>query len=392
MLPLRHLRIVQAVVAGGGVRASSEGLLRAPSAVSRSVALLQSAVGVQLFEREGRGLLPTSAALRVDERFRRIEAELRGVLAECQPTATAFDALCDERRLQAAALLAELNHMPGVAARLSVTQPAISAAIARLESALRQPLFLRAARGLLPTDFGARALPRFERALAELRYLEDDLAALRGSVQGVVAVGALPLARTRVLPQAIAALHALHPQLRVRAIESPYEQLRADLLHGRIDFIVGALRHEAAGPLEDELLFAEPLRIVAAASHRLQGRRRVTLAQLRDEAWVLSRPGSPLRSALDDCFRHRGEPPPVPVLETGDLAMVRGMLLDGGMVTVLSAHQLRYELDAGLVRFLPVDLGGLEREIGFTTRRGAVLPAGVQALMGEIRTAVARLA
>jgi len=75
----------------------------------------------------------------------------------------------------------------------------------------------------------------------------------------------------------------------------------------------------------------------------------------------------------------------VPVVETGDLAMVRGLLLDGGMITVLSSHQLRYELEAGQVRFLPVDLNGLQREIGITTRRNAELPAGVVALLAEIR-------
>ena len=75
-------------------------------------------------------------------------------------------------------------------------------------------------------------------------------------------------------------------------------------------------------------------------------------------------------------------------METGDLAMVRGMLMDGGMLTVLSTHQVRYELDAGQVRVLPVDLKGLHREIGITTRRGAQLPAGALALLDEIRRSV----
>ncbi|NML43283.1 LysR family transcriptional regulator [Ramlibacter sp. G-1-2-2] len=396
MLPLRHLRTVNAVAAGGGVRASSETLLRAASAVSRSIALLEQASALPLFERKGRGMVPTAAGALLQRRYAAIAAELSAVEAEAAAAAsrsdplpaTAIDVLFDERRLMAASLLADLNHMPTVARRLGVTQPAVSAAVARLEGALRQKLFLRTARGLLPTDLGARWVLRFDRALAELRYLQDDLAALRGQVQGVVSVGALPMARTRLLPRAIAAVRASHAQLRIHSIESPYEQLCADLLRGRIDFIIGALRPLVDEALRNESLFVEDLGIIAAASHPLQRKRRLSLADVRGESWVLSRPGTPLRADLDAYFARHGEPAPVPAVETGDLAMVRGMLLDGGMVTVLSTHQLRYELEAGQVRVLPIALDGLRREIGITTRRGAQLPPGAEALLGEIRTLV----
>lgn len=383
------------MAAGGGVRASTETLLRAASAVSRALGLVERAAGGPLFERKGRGMLLTPAGALLRSRFARIRTELSAVLAEAGATdaptrhgplaGTAIDVLFDERRLTAASLLAEVGHMPTVARQLGVTQPAISAAVSRLEDALQHKLFLRTARGLLATDLGARWVLRFDRALAELRYLQDDLAALRGSVTGVVSVGALPLSRTRLLPRAIAAVHARHPRLRIHSVESPYEQLHADLLRGKLDFIIGALRPGVDSALQTERLFQEDLGILAAASHPLQGRPSVSIADLRGQSWVLSRPGSPLRKLLDEHFARHGEPAPVPVVETGDLAMVRGMLVDGGMVTVLSTHQLRYELDSGEVRVLPVDLEGLHREIGITTRRDAVLPVGVQALLAQIR-------
>jgi LysR family transcriptional regulator of gallate degradation len=398
MLQLRHLRTVSAVASSGGVRSSSEALLRAASAVSRSIALLEKSLSLPLFERKGRGMLLTPAGRLLQTRFARIDAELTTVLQEAEAaggparkgplSATAIDMLSDERRLMAASLLADINHMPTVGQRLGVTQPAVSAAISRLEGALQQKLFLRTARGLLPTDLGARWVLRFDRALAELRYLQDDLAAMRGSVEGVVSVGALPLARTRVLPLAITAVRARHPQLRIQSVESPYEQLYADLLRGKIDFIIGALRSTVDTAVDRERLFVEQLGIIAAASHPLQKRRALSIADLRGQSWVLSRPGSPLRTALDRLFAKFGESSPAPAVETGDLAMVRGMLMDGGMLTVLSTHQFRYELDAGQVRVLPVDLKGLHREIGITTRRGAQLPAGALALLEEIRRSV----
>jgi LysR family transcriptional regulator of gallate degradation len=58
-------------------------------------------------------------------------------------------------------------------------------------------------------------------------------------------------------------------------------------------------------------------------------------------------------------------------VETGDLALVRGLLVQGEMVAPLSEHQMRYEVDTGSLVVLPLPMKGLQREIGITTRTGA---------------------
>ncbi|MDB5893163.1 MAG: uncharacterized protein JWQ88_694 [Rhodoferax sp.] len=392
MISLHNLRTLGAVVRQGGIRPSSESLLRAASAVSRSIGLLEHSLGTPLFERKGRGMLLTPAGELAHARLRRIEHELHSVLEEAAsagavPSPAALGAVFDERRLMAASLLAEVHHMPTVGRRLGVSQPAISAAIARLENALGQRLFLRTARGLMPTDAGARWVLRFDRALAELRYLEDDIAAASGQMEGVITVGSLPLARTHVLPVAIGQLLARHPRLRVHSLESPYEQLCAGLLSGKVDFIVGALRPLTDKALTSEPLFADRLGLMAAADHPLRRRRLVRFEDLQAFPWVLSRPGTPLRQSLADFFASHGQPTPVPAVETGDLALVRGLLLQGPMLTVLSTHQLRYEVDAGQLCVLRFPMEGLERHIGVTTRAGAHLSAAALALLAEIRAA-----
>lgn len=98
--------------------------------------------------------------------------------------------------------------MPTVARRLSISQSAVSAALAKLEATLAQPLFQRSARGMIPTDIGARWVMRFERCLAGLRHIDAEVAAARREISGVVTLGALPLIRTSLLPQAIAVYRA----------------------------------------------------------------------------------------------------------------------------------------------------------------------------------------
>ncbi|SDE76193.1 LysR family transcriptional regulator, regulator for genes of the gallate degradation pathway [Massilia sp. PDC64] len=396
LVSLRHLHAFSAVAAAGGIRRSSESLFRASSAVARSVAALEESLNVQLFERKGRGMLLTRAGETVRLRADRIQAELREVRDDALRMSErggersggkvgGIEALLNERRLQAAALLAEVHYMPGVAHALGASQSAISQAITHLENMLGQPLFLRTAHGMLPTDAGRRWIERFERVLAELRHIPEDIAALAGVVRGVVTIGALPLARSQFLPLAIAAVQARHPHLVIRSLESPYDELTAGLLSGRIDFILGALRPSSGVAFVSEALFEDRVALVARAGHPLAGQKRIGMRDLARFPWVLSRAGTPMREQLDRFFQEEGAPAPTPVVETGDLALVRGLLLSSDMLTALSLHQLYHEIRSGQLVDLRFALRGMERAIGVTTRRGAHLSPGAGALIEELR-------
>jgi LysR family transcriptional regulator of gallate degradation len=391
---LHHLRAFHAVATAGGIRRSAAMLYRASSALTRSVAALEAGLGTALFERKGRGMLLTAAGERVLERARRIEQTLREVSDDARARgndpqarrdAAVPQALFHTGRLGVVSLLAEAHHMPTVAGLTGLSQPAISAAVAKLEGALGHALFRRTARGMLPSDLGERWVVLFRRVLAELRNMEADMAALNGVVEGVVRVGALPLARTSLLPGAIAAVLARHPKLRVRTFESPYEDLTAGLLSGEVDFIVGALRPLQGSALAAETLFEHSLVVIGRRGHPLASRRRLRLADLDAFQWVLSRSGTPLRALLHDFYARHGHVPPVPSVETGDLAVLRGLLLDGDMLTALYPPQLAYELQAGSLVVLPFALRGTRRQIGITTRTGAQLAPGALALIEEIR-------
>jgi len=393
LVSLRHLHAFNAVAASGGIRRSSESLYRASSAVARSVAALEQSLDAQLFERKGRGMLLTAAGDVVRKRADRIEAELHAVRDDAVrlrdrngAKVGGIEALLNERRLQAASLLAEMHHMPSVAHVMGVSQSAVSQAVARLEDMLGQALFLRTAHGMVPTDAGRRWTESFERVLSELRHIPEDIAALAGVVLGVVTIGALPLARSQLLPVAISSVLKRHPQLQIRSLESPYEELTASLLSGRIDFIVGAQRAGASDAFESRSLFEDKAALVARAGHPLVKRAKLILADLAGYPWCLSRSGTPLRESLVQFFERHGQQAPSPAVETGDLALLRGLLVSSDMLTVLSAHQLHHEVRTGQLVVLPFAMHGMERSIGVTTRKNAHLSPGARALLAEIET------
>ncbi len=80
-----------------------------------------------------------------------------------------------------------------------------------------------------------------------------------------------------------------------------------------------------------------------------------------------------------------GIPAPNPVVETGDLALVRGLLMQSDMLAAVSAHQLEVELASGALVVLPVPLPDTERAIGLTVRAGCLHSPAADALIRCLR-------
>ncbi|UIY29384.1 LysR family transcriptional regulator substrate-binding protein [Neorhizobium galegae] len=88
------------------------------------------------------------------------------------------------------------------------------------------------------------------------------------------------MARTTIVPDAIASLALTHPLARFEILEGSYEQLLSDLEMGHIDFLIGALRSRLTPTLGQEPLFDFRLAVVAGAGHPLSGKTDVSLAEL----------------------------------------------------------------------------------------------------------------
>ena len=398
---LRHLRAFSAVAAAGSIaRAAEEQLYRVASGVTRSISELESALGRPLFDRRARGMALNSYGDLVLVRARRIEREFeearaqlvaRGGIGATADVPSLFASILNGRRLAVIASLVEKRNMPAVAREFGITQPAVSSALKDLEGGLGVALLERKARGLAPTTAGEIVALYFKRVLAELRHIGPDIAASDGMLQGSVTVGALPLGRTQVLPLAIASLLARHPGLHVATVESPYEALAASLRSGDVDFILGALRSPAeARDLQQEALFEDSIAVIARAGHPLERTQRIDFDALRQATWALSRHNTPSRELLERFFSSAREAPPIPAVETGDLAVLRGLLLESDMLTAISPHQLRYEIRDGSLVVLDFPLDETRREIGLTQRQGALASPGARALMAEIAAVVAR--
>ncbi|MGN6580934.1 MAG: LysR family transcriptional regulator [Bordetella sp.] len=397
LLNLACLRAVWEVAKAGSVSRAAATLFRAQSAITRAVQETETALGALVFDRKPTGMLPTPIGRTVLERSGRIFDELGELARWCAAQQSRRRAAGDShvpayllhtRRLQVFSMLARHRHMPSTARALGITQPAVSSAIRILENGAGLSLFYRNPRGLTLTGQGETFLLHVRRALNELRHVADDVSALRGSITGVVTVGALPLGRTLILPQAVARVIDRYPGVRVVTDESAYELLVAGLRAGDIDFVLGALRdNDAASGLENEKLLSEDLAILARRGHALADTRRLTLEDLTHAQWILPRANSPARSLVEALFKRMKLEPPMPTVETADLAVIRGLLFNSDMIAVLSAHQLHYERASGQLAALDVPMPRTRRDIGLTLRAGSTPSPAARLLIDAIREA-----
>ncbi|KIG10776.1 LysR family transcriptional regulator [Caballeronia concitans] len=401
LLNLAYLRAFRLVVQTGSATRAASALFRAQSAVTRSLQELEAAVGETLLERRPSGMLPTPAGRAVLLRCERIFFELETLAQWCaarqsrrrSASGNALPAfLLNTRRLQLFSALARHRHMPSAAQTLGLSQPAVSSAIRIMETGAGMQLFHRSPRGLLLTSEGETFVLHVRRALNELRHIPDDLAALRGTIQGYVTVGALPLGRTLILPRAIARVAAQYPGVRIATDESAYEPLVAGLRAGDIDFVLGALRaNDASSGLANERLMSEDMVVLARRDHPLASKRDLTLNELIAAQWVLPRSHAPARGIFEAQFRRLKLKPPMPTVETADLAIIRGLLAHTDMLAAVSAQQLHYECEAGQLVVLDIAMQNTRRDIGLTMRAGSTPSPAARALIDAIRLTVDQL-
>lgn len=395
---IMQLRFFCQVASRGSVSRAADDLFRTQSAITRAIRDLEATLDVTLFERHYSGMVLTEygrcilpRALRAIDDLQAVPALMQRLKERAGPRKELPDAgwLFNTRRLEIFIQLYHINHTQTVANQLGVTQPAISAALKILEKGAGSALFRRTPEGVRPTAVADALYPNVSRALNELAHIWDDLAARRGILVGNVRIGALPLSRTQLLPAAIGAFLAQHPGIRILTNESPYESLVSDMRAGNIDFIIGALRqHDALPELSCEALFEEEMLILVRNDHPLLSHPD-PLSQLANAQWVLPRSNAPARHLLDQAFVALGLPQPLPVVETGDAAMVRGLLLDSPLLAAVSASQMRFEIDNHLLTVLPVKLPNTRRRIGLTFREGNLPSPATQALVNFIRQHVA---
>lgn len=376
---LRHLRAFHEVAQCRSISKAANQVFLSQPAITQAIAKLEQILDVVLFDRNSDGMLPTKAGQLFAARVGRALELIRLGTADAQRAGGekagrrngSVAHLLTTTQLRALVAVAKARNFSLAARSIGTSQPALYRAARDLESLMGVELFEKTSQGIDLTRAGQTLSQQVKLAFAELTQGFAEVAALNGVDSGRIVVGSMPLSRHFILPSAITALSAEHPEVTVRVLEGSYAELLHGLRHGEIDFLIGALRDPL--PVDDvsqEAVFDSSLAIVARSGHPLLKKKgRLSIDDLAAFPWVISPEGTPTRDHFEALFRGKDREPPKGLVESGSLVLVRGLLLQSDRLTLISSHQVRLEQELGLLSILPYDLPDTSRAIGITTRR-----------------------
>ncbi|WP_067779508.1 hydrogen peroxide-inducible genes activator [Nocardia amikacinitolerans] len=248
-------------------------------------------------------------------------------------------------QLRAFVAIAEYRHFGTAAARLNVSQPTLSQALAALENGLGLQLIERSTRRVLVTAAGMRLLPQ---AMATLEAADRFVASATGDgLGGTLRMGIIPTVAPYVLPALLPELRKRLPALVPQVVEDQTARLLEGLRTGVLDVALLALPTENSGLVEIPL-YTEEFVLVTPRGHALAGRKDIEPAVLGTLPLLLLDEGHCLRDqTLDLCRSVDVHPGAVGDTRAASLATVVQCVAGGLGVTLIPEMAVAAETARG---------------------------------------------
>jgi DNA-binding transcriptional LysR family regulator len=275
--------------------------------------------------------------------------------------------------------------------RLSISQSAVSKAIADLEYTLGVRLLDRSPRGVEPTSYGSALVKRGLAAFDELRQGVGEIEFMSDASVGDVRVGCPESMVATLLPPVIKQLSVSHPGITVQVAQmNPVTLDVRELRERRVDMMIGRVAPSfVEEDLKTEVLFEERLVIVAGAQSRWARRRKIELSELAGAIWIHFPPGEAPAILVDKAFSARGLTPPRAAVATFSFYLRDMLLTSGDYVTVIPASMVRvFNAERHRVKVLPIDLGIQARPVAIFTLKNRALSPAAELFIGRVRATV----
>lgn len=279
--------------------------------------------------------------------------------------------LMDTRQLVAFCAVVERRSFSQAAARLGVTQPAVSLQVRALEKRLGTQLLDRSGRRVVPTEAGLRLYRGAQRLIQlEEQLLEEVAGRDEQAVSGRLEIGASTGPAAIAVPLLLCDFHGENPEVKIQLSVSDTQTVVSQVAERELELgIVGAARRQRSVAFEP--FFTDEVILACPPSHPFAGRS-VRLDELPKGPLVVMQEGAGVRQMIEDELRRAGHRlrELAPALELGLQESVRSAVQAGYGVTFISRRAVEAELAAGTIVEARVQGLDLARQIWIARAKG----------------------
>lgn len=216
-------------------------------------------------------------------------------------------------------LIQQAGSLRKAALDMHLTQPAVTGMLKELEGAFGAKLVDRDRNGARLTSAGLVIRDRLLIVLNELQAADEEQWLAGGG--GYLRVGVLPVAMLDLVPAAVARIRQSDEQIALKFVEGSIEQIVSGVLRNELDCAIGRMDGFPPAQKERDALFSEqllqvPLGVACSPRHILARRRKIPMAELAREEWVLLPKDSQTRISFDQAFIQEGISPPQAAVES----------------------------------------------------------------------------
>jgi LysR family hydrogen peroxide-inducible transcriptional activator len=264
-----------------------------------------------------------------------------------------------------------------------VSQPALSLAIKKLEDELGVSLFERKTSEVAMTPVGERIVEQAARVLDEAARIRDIAEQGSDQLTGALRLGVIHTIGPYLLPDLIAALSQIAPQMPLEVEENTTASLEVQLRSGAIDAAIIALPFNLPG-VEIQALYDEQFMVVVPSGHAWASKKTIAATDLSDEKVLLLNSGHCFSNqVIEACpqLSRKGE-----VLQGNSLETIRNMVASGLGITVLPCSAASQRYDNPMIKVIPFQNPVPMRRVALATRKSFVRVEAIAALAEAIRT------
>ncbi|MEK3902344.1 MULTISPECIES: LysR family transcriptional regulator [unclassified Paenibacillus] len=297
------------------------------------------------------------------------------------------------RQLQYTLQIAAERNFSRAAEKLHIAQPSLSQQLSKLEKELGVLLFQRNTSSVELTYAGEKFVEQAQGIIDAVELLRQEMSDISQLRTGRVMVGSMPITGAHLLPHVLPVFKSKYAEVEITLLEDSSMNLEKLTASGQTDLSLLSLPLEIP-TLAYEVLGEERIDLAVPPGHLLAGREpqgiRTSLAELKDEPFIVLKEGQGFRKMTVELCREAGFEPRI-VFESNNMETVQSLVAAGMGVTLVPHFIAR----AARSEFVPVYLPLAEpvpgRTLVIAYRRGRYLSRAAEAFIETFKATVAGL-